>query len=802
MNRLAHEQSPYLLQHASNPVDWWPWSQEAKEEAERRDTPILLSVGYASCHWCHVMARESFEDAETAAYMNAHFVCVKVDREERPDVDAVYMEAVQAATGHGGWPMTVFLTPGGEPFYFGTYFPPRPLHGTPAFRQVLEGVRAAWADRREEVADVAARVTADLTGRGLGLPADASPPGPDALGAALLGLTRDYDSRHGGFGGAPKFPPVMVLEFLLRHHARTGAEGALQMAADTAEHMARGGIYDQLGGGFARYAVDREWIVPHFEKMLSDNALLCRFYAHLWRATGSALARRVALETADFLVRELRTPEGGFASALDADSDDGTGRHVEGASYVWTPEQLREVLGEDDAALAAAHYGVTPEGTFEHGSSVLRLPRTDGFDSPPVDAARLDRIRRALLAARDERPAPGRDDKVVAAWNGLAIAALAETGAYFDRPDLVEAALGAADLLVRVHLDTHGRLSRTSRDGRTGSNTGVLEDYADVAEGFLTLASVTGEGVWTDFAGLLLDHVLDRFRDDSGALYDTAADAETLIHRPQDPTDNATPPAGTPPPAPSSPTPPSPVPPLTAPPPNRPSPSSARLAPRAPRFVGHGLAVAEALLAGPYEVAVVGAPEDPRTRALHRTALLATSPGTVVAAGPPSPDPRVPRSSPTAPWSTGTPGRLPLPRLRLRPPRNGPGRGREATGQPRGVVPPCRGVVPGGVADARKLHGAGARGFPDGARALRTGQGAWLAPHAGGEAPLRGGPGSRGSRCVGSGRAPTCPAGAGIAATGARFRRQCEPPGRERRPCVTGPGQASAPLLRPPCPRP
>ncbi|WEH27636.1 thioredoxin domain-containing protein [Streptomyces sp. AM 3-1-1] len=642
MNRLAGVTSPYLLQHADNPVDWWPWGPEAFEEAERRDVPVLLSVGYSACHWCHVMARESFEDAETAAYMNAHFVCVKVDREERPDVDAVYMEAVQAATGHGGWPMTVFLTPGGEPFYFGTYFPPRPLHGTPAFRQVLEGVRAAWADRREEVADVAARVTADLTGRGLGLPADASPPGPDALGAALLGLTRDYDSRHGGFGGAPKFPPVMVLEFLLRHHARTGAEGALQMAADTAEHMARGGIYDQLGGGFARYAVDREWIVPHFEKMLSDNALLCRFYAHLWRATGSALARRVALETADFLVRELRTPEGGFASALDADSDDGTGRHVEGASYVWTPEQLREVLGEDDAALAAAHYGVTPEGTFEHGSSVLRLPRTDGFDSPPVDAARLDRIRRALLAARDERPAPGRDDKVVAAWNGLAIAALAETGAYFDRPDLVEAALGAADLLVRVHLDTHGRLSRTSRDGRTGTNTGVLEDYADVAEGFLTLASVTGEGVWTDFAGLLLDHVLDRFRDDSGALYDTAADAETLIHRPQDPTDNATPSgwnaaagalltyAA-----------------LTGSTPHRAAAEQAlsvvrALAPRAPRFVGHGLAVAEALLAGPYEVAVVGVPEDPRTRALHRTALLATSPGTVVAAGPPSPDPEFP----------------------------------------------------------------------------------------------------------------------------------------------------------------
>jgi uncharacterized protein YyaL (SSP411 family) len=642
MNRLADAQSPYLLQHAANPVDWWPWSDEAFAEARRRDVPVLLSVGYAACHWCHVMARESFEDAELAAYLNEHFVSVKVDREERPDVDAVYMEAVQAATGQGGWPMTVFLTPDGEPFYFGTYFPPRPLHGTPAFRQVVEGVRAAWDGRREEVAEVAGRVTAELAGRGLGLPADAAPPGAEALGAALLGLTRDYDARHGGFGGAPKFPPAMVLEFLLRHHARTGSEGALQMAADTAEHMARGGIYDQLGGGFARYAVDRSWTVPHFEKMLYDNALLCRFYAHLWRATGSALARRVALETADFLVRELRTPEGGFASALDADSDDGTGRHAEGAYYVWTPEQLREVLGDADAALAAACFGVTPEGTFEHGSSVLRLPRTDSGGSPPVDAARLDRVRRALLAARAERPAPGRDDKVVAAWNGLAVAALAETGAYFGRPDLVDAALGAADLLVRVHLDEHGRLSRTSRDGVAGANAGVLEDYADVAEGFLTLASVTGEGVWTDFAGLLLDQVLDRFRDGGGALYDTAADAEALINRPQDPTDNATPSgwnaaAGA----------------LltyaafTGSTPHRAAAEQAlgvvtALAPRAPRFIGHGLAVAEALLAGPYEVAVVGEPEDPRTEDLHRTALLATSPGAVVAAGPPSPAPEFP----------------------------------------------------------------------------------------------------------------------------------------------------------------
>jgi hypothetical protein len=428
----------------------------------------------------------------------------------------------------------------------------------------------------------------------------------------------------------------MVLEFLLRHHARTGAEGALQMAQDTCERMARGGIYDQLGGGFARYSVDRDWVVPHFEKMLYDNALLCRVYAHLWRATGSDLARRVALETADFLVRELRTDEGGFASALDADSDDGSGRHVEGAYYVWTPEQLRAVLGEEDGDLAVQYFGVTDEGTFEHGQSVLQLPQSEGV----FDAKRIASVRERLLEKRAQRPAPGRDDKVVAAWNGLAIAALAETGAYFGRPDLVEAALAAADLLVRVHLDEHARLARTSKDGRAGANAGVLEDYADVAEGFLALASVTGEGVWLDFAGLLLDHVLARFTDpENGALFDTASDAERLIRRPQDPTDNATPSgwtaaAGA----------------LlgyaahTGSEAHRTAAERAlgvvrALGPRVPRFIGWGLAVAEGLLDGPREVAVVGPSlTDERTAALHRTALLGTAPGAVVAAGTPDSD--------------------------------------------------------------------------------------------------------------------------------------------------------------------
>jgi uncharacterized protein YyaL (SSP411 family) len=628
VNRLGDATSPYLLQHADNPVDWWPWGEDAFAEARKRGVPVLLSVGYSSCHWCHVMAHESFEDAALAAYLNEHFVSVKVDREERPDVDAVYMEAVQAATGQGGWPMTVFLTADAEPFYFGTYFPPTARSGMPGFRDVLEGVVAAWRDRRDEVAEVASRIVRDLSERAGAYTASATA-GEQELSAALLGLTREYDARHGGFGGAPKFPPGMALEFLLRHHARTGAGGALQMARDTCEAMARGGIYDQLAGGFARYSTDRAWVVPHFEKMLYDNALLLRTYAHLWRATGSDLARRVALETADFLIGELGTPEGGFASALDADSDDGSGRHVEGAYYVWTPAQLREELGAADGEFAAGYFGVTEDGTFEEGASVLQLPQGNGM----VDADRVASVRDRLLAARARRPRPGRDDKVVAAWNGLAIAALAETGAYFDRPDLVQAAVDAADLLVRVHLDDRGRILRTSRDGVAGGHDGVLEDYGDVAEGFLALASVTGEGVWLDFAGLLLDSVLRHFTAADGTLYDTADDAEALIRRPQDPTDNATPSgwtaaAGA----------------LlsyaahTGSEEHRAAAEHAlgvvgALAPRVPRFIGWGLAVAEAAFDGPREVAVVGGIRDPLTAELHRVALLGAAPGAVVALG-------------------------------------------------------------------------------------------------------------------------------------------------------------------------
>jgi uncharacterized protein YyaL (SSP411 family) len=624
MNRLKDATSPYLLQHADNPVAWWEWSDEAFAEARRRDVPILLSVGYAACHWCHVMAHESFEDAETARLMNDLYVNIKVDREERPDVDAVYMEATQAMTGQGGWPMTVFMTPDGHPFYCGTYYP------RPYFQRLLQEVNRVWTEQRDEVVGQGEKVVAALSSRGgIGSPeglagAGAEAPGPEKLAEAVQVLAQSYDRVRGGFGGAPKFPPSMVLEFLLRHHARTQDDQVLAMAGHTMEAMARGGMYDQLGGGFARYSVDEAWVVPHFEKMLYDNALLARVYAHWWRATGSPFAKRIALETCDWMLRDLRTAEGGLASALDADSEG-----VEGKFYVWTPAQLREVLGEEDGAYAASLFNVTEPGTFEHGTSVLQLLRD------AEDQERYERVRTALLAAREQRVPPARDDKVVAAWNGLAIAALAECGALLDRPDLVDAAAEIAGLLTRLHVVDGSRLVRTSRNGVAGSNAGVLEDYADVAEGLLALHGVTGDPAYVERAGALLDTVLERFADGMGGFYDTADDAERLFRRPQDPTDNATPSgqfaaagallsyAA-----------------LTGSSRHREGATAAlvpagMLAARHARFAGWGLAVAEAHAAGPLEVAVVGGRDDERTRALHRTALMAVAPGTVVSMGEP-----------------------------------------------------------------------------------------------------------------------------------------------------------------------
>ena len=670
-NRLAAATSPYLLQHADNPVDWREWAPEAFDEARRRDVPVLISVGYAACHWCHVMAHESFEDPATASFMNTHFVNVKVDREERADVDAVYMAATQAMTGSGGWPMTVFATPDGEPFYCGTYFPPQPVGSMASFRQVLAAITTAWHDQREELETTATELRRVLGERSVAtLPGDFPPPAElDAhLLAALAGITRDFDAARGGFGRAPKFPPSMVLEWLLRHHARTGDASALAMAERTLEAMARGGIFDQLGGGFARYSVDERWEVPHFEKMLYDNALLLRVYTHWWRATGSPLARRVAEQTASWMLRDLRTPEGGFASSLDADSEG-----HEGTYYVWTPAQLADVLGPDDGAWAADLLRVGDPGTFERGTSVLALP----VDPGPDDVPRFESVRDRLRAARDLRVLPARDDKIVAAWNGLAIAALAEAGALLDRPEWVAAASTAAELLVDLHLSPDGaRLVRTSRAGVAGSSAGVLEDYADVAEGLLTLGAVTADHRWTACAGGLLATVLARFTGDDGALVDTAEDQTDAvldrIWRPRDPTDGPTPsgPAaaagalvtyGA----------------LTGSLEHRAAAERVlieilSIARRYPRAAGWGLAVAEAVADGPREVAVVGPASDDATRALRGAALRGTAPGVVVAIGDPA-------------QRTGAGTAAPIPALLLDRPLIG--------GRPAAYV--CRGFVCG-----------------------------------------------------------------------------------------------------------
>jgi uncharacterized protein len=620
-NQLANATSPYLLQHKDNPVDWWEWSPEAFEVAHRRDLPVLLSVGYAACHWCHVMAHESFEDPDTAAYMNEHFVNVKVDREERPDVDAVYMQATTAMTGHGGWPMTVLLTPDGAPFFAGTYFPDRPRQGQPAFRQILEALSEAWVNRREEVAKVAADVSGHLrtpVAVGGDQPLDSG-----LLTQAVTTLAKDFDGSAAGFGTAPKFPPSMVLEFLLRHAARTGSPNAAGMADRTLRAMARGGIYDQLAGGFARYSVDRGWVVPHFEKMLYDNAQLLGVYARWWRQSGDPLGARVARETAEFLLAELRTEQGGFASALDADTEGEEGRF-----YVWTPAQLRDVLGDEDGAWAAALLEVTDTGTFENGASTLQLL------ADPDDADRWSSVRARLHAARRTRVRPSRDDKVVAAWNGLVIASLAEAGMLLDEPTYVQAAVDAARLLTDLHLD-RGNLRRVSRDGVVGRHAGVLEDYGCVAHALVVLTSATGDAAWLRTAGSLLETALSRFAAEDGGFFDTADDAETLVSRPRDPSDNASPSgqsalvhallayAA-----------------VTGSGRHRDAAEAAlrtvhTLAERVPRFAGWSLAAAEAALAGPLEVAVVGHPGDPGRMALERVARTSPSPGLVVVAGHP-----------------------------------------------------------------------------------------------------------------------------------------------------------------------
>jgi len=511
-NRLSQETSPYLLQHRDNPVDWYPWGLEALERAREEDLPILLSVGYSACHWCHVMERESFEDAETAAYMNEHFVSVKVDREERPDVDAIYMEAVQAISGHGGWPMTVFLDPDGVPFYGGTYFPPDESRGMPSFRMVMEAVVHAFETQREEI-----REKAPVTRERLGAIGAVEPreelPGTADLEQAVERLLARVDRRNGGFGGAPKFPPASSLELLL-------ARGETEAVELTLDGMLAGGIYDQLGGGFARYAVDAIWLVPHFEKMLYDNALLARAYLHGWQNLGHERYRRLCEETLDWMLREMRGPEGGFYSALDADSEGEEGRF-----YVWTPAQIREVLGED-AEPVLAYYGVSEKGNFE-GANVLHLAAGAAGAEPPG----LTAARQALLEARAQRVWPGLDDKRLASWNALAIAALADAGAVLGREDYLDAARDCAEFVLTELRDESGNLLRTYKDGRAHLNA-YLEDHAFLLEALLALYEATFERRWFDEARALAETTIERFGDpERGGFYSTSADHEELIAR-------------------------------------------------------------------------------------------------------------------------------------------------------------------------------------------------------------------------------------------------------------------------------
>ncbi|MFL5614679.1 MAG: thioredoxin domain-containing protein [Gemmatimonadaceae bacterium] len=631
-NRLAHETSPYLLQHSGNPVDWYAWGPEALARARDEDKPILLSVGYSACHWCHVMEHESFEDEMTSRLMNENFINIKVDREERPDIDGIYMQAVQAMTGHGGWPMTVFLTPELLPFYAGTYFPPNDRHGMPSFKRVLSAVADAYRNRRADVE----RTTTQLreffarTARPTGSTGILE---PTLLERAYRELARDYDEHHGGFGGAPKFPQAMSLDSVLRHWARTRTEFALTMVHESFRAMARGGIYDQLGGGFARYAVDDVWLIPHFEKMLYDNALLARLGVHLWQATKDAEVRRVVEETIDWALREMSSPAGGFHSSLDADSEG-----HEGKFYVWTYPEIEAALG-DEASLATEYWGVTHDGNFE-GKNVLHVP-----NDPRVVAARRGvsaeelraRIAGAthkLLAAREKRVRPGQDDKVLASWNGLMVRALAEAARAFDRMSYRAEALRHGEFLFQA-LIRDGRVFRSYKNG-TAKITGYLEDYAALGLAALSLYELTFDDSWLARARSLANAAVEWFWDDeTGAFFDTPSDHETLVTRPRDATDNATP-SGT----------------------SLAVELLARLAEllqdesmrrrasyvletlaepmvRHPAAFGHALGVADLLVRGAIELAIVGDPAAEDFRALTRAAAERYVPSLVLAGGAP-----------------------------------------------------------------------------------------------------------------------------------------------------------------------
>jgi hypothetical protein len=619
MNRLTGETSPYLLQHADNPVDWYPWGEEAFARARAEDRPILLSVGYSACHWCHVMEHESFEDPETAALMNERFVNIKVDREERPDVDAIYMDAVVALSGHGGWPMTVFLTPDREPYWGGTYFPPVGRQGMPAFRDVLRAMADTYAERRGDVTRQAGQLVEAIR-RSSDVSPSHEPLTTGLLTEAVLVLHHQFDPEHGGFGGAPKFPPGPTLEFLWRMVVRNGSEQALEMATKTLDEMAAGGIYDHLGGGFHRYAVDAVWLVPHFEKMLYDNALLASAYLHGYAVTGRPRYREVVEETLDYLLRVLRLPEGAFASAEDADT-----LGEEGATYVWTIDEVQRVLEQDEAELVIERYGLTVRGNFE-GSNILYLAAE--VDDP---AGKLDAARRKLLEARSRRPQPARDDKALAAWNGLALAALAEAGLRLEREDYVEAACALTEFLLGRMTDARGRLHRTYGGGQAKID-GYLDDYANVANGLLELYNATGELRYLEEARRLALLALELFGDpERGGFFYTAADGEQLVVRKKELLDQPTP-----------------------------SGSSMlayvllrlartygeeelehravdvfrlghRFLSHAPSAVGHMLCALELHFAPPREIAVVGPSADSATRELRRAALARFDPSAVYA---------------------------------------------------------------------------------------------------------------------------------------------------------------------------
>ena len=539
-NRLKDESSPYLQQHAHNPVDWYAWGEEALERARREDKPILLSIGYSACHWCHVMERESFENEEIARLMNEHFVNIKVDREERPDIDQTYMNAVQMMLGHGGWPLTVFLTPQLIPFYGGTYFPPADRYNLPGFPRVLQGVAEAYRSKPDEVERTASDVLGALRGMGAASESN-SPVDAQLLDVAFRGVSRGYDPRHGGFGNAPKFPAAMNLEFLLRTHKRTGDADALRMVEHTCRRMAEGGMYDQLGGGFHRYSVDAKWLVPHFEKMLYDNALLSRLYLHAYQATREEFYRRVAEETLGYVVREMTDAGGGFYSTQDADSEG-----VEGKFFVWSTEEVEELLGREDARLFNAYYDVTEEGNFEE-KNILNVPRTVEEVAKELKVgveelrAALEHGRRALFEAREKRVKPGRDEKVISGWNGMMLESFALAAAVLDRGDYRRVAESNADFLLSKLRDERGLLLHVYKDGRA-KHRAFQDDYACVAAGLLALYETTGDVRRLRESVALTDLMIEEFWDEeAGGFFYVGRSGEQLIVRNKDFFDNATP---------------------------------------------------------------------------------------------------------------------------------------------------------------------------------------------------------------------------------------------------------------------